>query len=396
MDNKWIKVKIPEVLYFQEGPGVRKAQFRNEGVKLLNVGNINDNKINLNTTKIFISDEEAYGKYKHFLVDDGDLVIASSGIVVDNFHKKIAFIKKEHLPLCMNTSTIRFKPLSDKIDINYFRYFLQTNYFKYQLSKLITGSAQLNFGPSHLKQIDITLPPLSEQKRIVSILDKANELIEKRKETIELLDVYLKSLFLNMFGDPVTNPMNWKKMKFSELGALDRGVSKHRPRNAPELLGGSHPLIQTGEVANADLFIRKYSHTYSDFGLKQSKKWPAGTLCITIAANIAKTGILEFDSCFPDSIVGFIPDDKITNTIFVHFWLSFLQKILEDSAPESAQKNINLQILRNLDVIVPPIQNQMNFSNKVRSCYLLKQRMKDQLNELEHNFQVLLTSSILD
>ena len=110
----WESVKIPDVLFFMEGPGVRNTQFTTHGVKLLNVGNINDGLLNLDATKKFISEKEAFGKYKHFLVEDGDLLIASSGIVVDNFHNKITWAKAEDLPLCMNTSTIRFKSLDSR------------------------------------------------------------------------------------------------------------------------------------------------------------------------------------------------------------------------------------------------------------------------------------------
>ena len=127
------------------------------------------------------------------------------------------------------------------------------------------------------------------------------------------MEDFLRSAFLEMFGDPVTNPKGWPLIKFSEIGELDRGKSQHRPRNAPELLGGPYPLIQTGDVANSGGYIRSYKSTYSEIGLKQSRMWPKGTLCITIAANIAKTGILTFDACFPDSVVGFSPNKK-TNT----------------------------------------------------------------------------------
>lgn len=174
----------------------------------------------------------------------------------------------------------------------------------------------------------------------------------------------IKAQFIEMFGDPVTNPKGWTVEKLSEMGEVNRGVSKHRPRNDPKLLGGKYPLIQTGDVANAGLYIVDYSSTYSDFGLAQSKMWNKGTLCITIAANIAKTGILAFDSCFPDSIVGFVPNNR-TNTYFINYWFSFFQKILEEQAPESAQKNINLRILYELDIICPPIilQNDLRLSS---------------------------------
>lgn len=377
----WKQVKIPDVLYFQEGPGVRNTQFTNSGVKLLNVGNINFGDLNLDATKIYISEQEAYGKYNHFLIEEGDLLIASSGILVDNFHNKITWAKKEHLPLCLNTSTIRFRTLDENIlDIRYFSYFLKTRLFAIQLSKLITGSAQLNFGPSHLRQISLPLPPLATQKRIAEILDAADALRRKDQELLKKYDELAQAIFIDMFGDPVKNEKGWETKKFKDLGTLDRGVSKHRPRNAPELLGGIYPLIQTGDVANSGGVITKYKATYSELGLRQSKLWSKGTLCITIAANIAKTGILDFDACFPDSIVGFKPNDKISNSKFIQYWIGFLQKILEDNAPESAQKNINLEILRGLDVICPPIELQNEFENKLYNVNSLKNKSSDKID----------------
>ena len=164
-----------------------------------------------------------------------------------------------------------------------------------------------------------------------------------------------------MFGDPISNNRNWPVSHLNDLGTISRGVSKNRPRNAPELLGGIYPLIQTGDIANAGTYLTAYTSTYSELGLKQSKMWPSGTLCITIAANIAKTAILTFDACFPDSVVGFLSSNK-TKQLFVHYWFSFFQKILEEQAPESAQKNINMQILQNLDVICPPLSLQNEFA----------------------------------
>ena len=164
-----------------------------------------------------------------------------------------------------------------------------------------------------------------------------------------------------MFGDPVNNTKSLKLENLENLGMLKRGKSKHRPRNAPELLNGPYPLIQTGDVSNSDTYITKYTSTYSEFGLKQSKLWKKGTLCITIAANIAETAILTFDACFPDSVVGFIPNGQIT-TLFIHNWFKFLQPILEENAPSVAQKNLNVETLGKVKVIVPPIELQNEFA----------------------------------
>lgn len=92
--------------------------------------------------------------------------------------------------------------------------------------------------------------------------------------------------------------------------------------------------------------------------------WPKGTLCITIAANIAQTAILNIDACFPDSVVGFIPGKEVTQ-IYMHYWFSFFQKVLEEQASQVAQKNINLKILSNLDVMVPEIMSQKQFEEVI-------------------------------
>lgn len=121
-------------------------------------------------------------------------------------------------------------------------------------------------------------------------------------------------------------------------------------------------MIQTGEVASANLYITEYHNTYSVMGLNQSKMWKAGTLCITIAANIAQTAIMTFDACFPDSVVGFIPKDEVS-ALYIHYWFGFFQKILEEQAPQVAQKNINLKILSELNVIVPSSERLEAFEN---------------------------------
>jgi type I restriction enzyme, S subunit len=258
-----------------------------------------------------------------------------------------------------------------------------------ELIALGEGGAQPNINQQIVRDTQIPLPPLPEQKRIAAILDKADSIRRKRQETVRLTEELLRSVFLEMFGDPVTNPKGCEVTKFENVGSLDRGVSKHRPRNAPQLLGGPYPLIQTGEVANSDGYIRSYKSTYSEVGLKQSKMWPASTLCITIAANIAKTGILTFDACFPDSVVGFTPNSQAT-TEYVQYWLSFLQKILEDTAPESAQKNINLEILRNLDIPLPPISLQVQFSQHVVSLHKLKAKQSAGVDDVDNLFDSLL------
>ncbi|MBE7445651.1 MAG: restriction endonuclease subunit S [Planctomycetia bacterium] len=147
--------------------------------------------------------------------------------------------------------------------------------------------------------------------------------------------------------------------------------------------------MQTGDVANSFGYIKEYKQTYSSVGLKQGKLWPKGTLCITIAANIAETGILTFDACFPDSIVGFVPNHR-TNTAFIQQWFFFVQKNLEDTAPMSAQKNINLEILMNLEVPSPPFDLQQKSAALVEKVEVLRTRQRQSEQELETLFNSLM------
>ena len=120
--------------------------------------------------------------------------------------------------------------------------------------------------------------------------------------------------------------MSWEYKTLDQMGDISRGKSKHRPRNDSKLFGGKYPFIQTAEVKNANFYITSFEQTYNDIGLAQSKLWEAGTLCITIAANIADTAILAIPACFPDSIMGFIANENISDVRFVKYCFHLLQK----------------------------------------------------------------------
>ena len=198
-------------------------------------------------------------------------------------------------------------------------------------------------------------------------------------------------------------PSGWIWGKLSDLGELARGKSKHRPRNDKKLFGGKYPFIQTGEVRAANRIIKKYEQTYSEFGLEQSKLWQKGTLCITIAANIAETAFLGFDACFPDSIVGFSASKAVLPE-YIELFIKSARTKIESYAPATAQKNINLNTLENL--IVPYCslteQNQIVaiLENKLTACDQLAAELAKQLKQAELLKQTVLkaafSGSLLD
>ena len=181
---------------------------------------------------------------------------------------------------------------------------------------------------------------------------------------------------------PFELPEGWVWTRFPEIGEMARGKSKHRPRNDPTLYcDGSTPMIQTGDVTRADPEITTYTALYNEVGVVQSRLWPKGSMCITIAANIADTGILGFDACFPDSIVGFIPLDEQIDVQYFEYFVRTAKNHLEDFAPSTAQKNINLEILGKLLVPLPPVQELNRIVAKVDELMALCDAIKTHLRE---------------
>ncbi|MDR9796319.1 restriction endonuclease subunit S [Aeribacillus pallidus] len=296
-----------------------------------------------------------------------------------------------------------------KFDTGYLYYFLKSKYEYINNNHRGTGIPHVN--PEVLWNIPFPVSPLNEQKRIAekierlfAKIDEAKRLIEEVKGSFELrraaiLDMAFRGeltagwreqnqrvtsaeewlenirnkngVKTNDSSDegPYVLPKGWKWIKLSSLGALLRGKSKHRPRNDPRLFGGKYPFIQTGDVANARDYITEYKQTLSDFGFEQSKLFPEGTVCITIAANIADTAILSFPCCFPDSVVGFNAYKESVSPEYIHYYLTTIKTDLEHYAPATAQKNINLKILNEVLVPLPPKEEHDLIIEKIK--YLL-------------------------
>ena len=229
--------------------------------------------------------------------------------------------------------------------------------------------------PDQIKQLRQTILNLAVRGKLVPqdpADEPASELLKRiEKEKVQALKEGrakrqdpLPEVALDLA--PFDLPVGWKWGRFPEVGTFGRGKSKHRPRNDPSLFdGGEHLMIQTGDVARSKGIIETYTGKYNDVGLAQSFKWPKGTLCITIAANIADSGILGFDACFPDSVVGFIPASMFKNARYFEYFVRTAKANLLEFAPATAQKNINLEILTQVLIPLPPLAEQHRIVAKV-------------------------------
>lgn len=371
-------INISDVLWFQEGPGVRNTQYTTDGVKLLNVANLINGNVDTTNTNRYISKEEAYGKYKHFLADEGDLVIASSGIKVEYFDKKMGLIRREQLPLCMNTSTIRFKVTDQKrLSIRYFMYYLKSAHFKEQLSQQITGSAQLNFGPSHLKKMVFPLIEMEEQAKIIDKLDTLHDIEYKMRAELKLYDQLTSSLFIEMFGDPIENPMNWD---VKELGDYITVLTDFNSNGSYELLDSN--VVMKDEPDYAWIVRITDLETMNEKGRKyiDEKTWnllEKSKICGNeiIMCKIGSAGKIYImpNTGKPASLgrnAFMFRFNELLEREYVYYLLNtdYGIKEITQYVRGAVTKTITKDDVRRLRVIVPPINEQrkfISFINKI-------------------------------
>ena len=184
--------------------------------------------------------------------------------------------------------------------------------------------------------------------------------------------------------------MKWQSHRLDGLGIVARGRSRHRPRDAEHLYGGPYPFIQTGDVKQAGLYITNHSQTYSEAGLEQSKLWPAGTLCITIAANIADTAILAFDACFPDSVIGFRADNKKADARFVKYLFDVtIQQQARQFSQGATQDNLSQEKLLSIEFLVPNINVQGQIADVLSAYDHLIDNNRRRIKLLEESVRLL-------
>lgn len=305
------------------------------------------------------------------------------------------------------------QPKSDSLNIKYLYY--ATKYLTLRIRD--KGYARHY---QFIEKQELNVPSLDEQQHIVSRIEKLfsslDNAVETLQKTKEQLAVYRQAVLKEAFEGRLTShlkiraplqwvdiekdsslpllPDEWRYVSLKELGDLGRGKSKHRPRNDPKLfIDGKYPFIQTGDVKAARKYITEYSNQYGDFGLQQSKLWPKGTLCITIAANIAETAFLGIDACFPDSVVGFTPNKNILAE-YIRYFIESQKLRLWAFAPATAQKNINLDTLENLIVPYCDIKEQATVISEIEyrmsTCDSIEQTVDIALAQAEAMCQSIL------
>lgn len=367
------KVQLSDLFKIGSSKRVLKSQWQKSGVPFYRgreITKLSQNGIVDND--LFIT-EELYAEYsaKYGVPSTDDIVITAIGTIGNSY-----IVRDEDRFYFKDASVLWLKRTSN-VESKYINLWLKSSLMRDQLDEG-NGATVDTLTIKKLQGLTLDLPPIHEQKRIVSILDSVFTDLEQArakteqnlKSARELFDSYLQQVFSQ-------KGKGWVERTLKEV-SLDfgRGKSKHRPRNDESLYGGNYPFVQTGDVRNCEHLITKYSKTYNEVGLAQSKLWPKGTICITIAANIAETGILDFDSCFPDSVIGVVVNPEITTIPYVEFLLQSFKAILQAKGKGSAQDNINMGTFEKLHFPFPSIKKQNEIVNSVNELMVSVQQLE--------------------
>lgn len=349
--------ELGEVSHFYGGlTGKTKSDFENGNAKYVTYKNIFNNiQVELNILENVQVDENE----KQNSIEYGDVLITGSSESKEEvgMSSVVTFVPEEPIYLNSFSFGIRFNEDVELLP-EFTKYLFRSIEFRKQIEKTASGVTRYNISKVAFKKIKVPLLPQKIQEKIVQKLDKMTEYVTELTSELTLRKKqysYYRDKLLS-FEDEVYQ-VEWKTL--SEIAKdFGRGKSKHRPRNDVRLYGGDIPFIQTGDIREAGKWIENYSQTYSEFGLQQSKQWEKGTLCITIAANIAETGLLGFDACFPDSIIGFVADPEFAITEYVYYYLNSIKDYLANKSYGSAQDNLNLSTFSSLKIPVPSLEIQ--------------------------------------
>jgi type I restriction enzyme S subunit len=322
------------------------------------------------------SDEDFDEKY---LLEDGDLLIGMDG--------EFNCARWKGGKALLNQRVCRVIASSKNLDDQYLFYFLPRPLKQIEAKSNFVTVKHLSV--KQIQAIKIPLPPLEEQRRIAAILDKADGVRRKRKEAIRLTEELLRSTFLEMFGDPVTNPKGWEKIKLGNLCTIVRGGS---PRPINDYLGGSIPWIKIGDATEGDdIYIHKTAEAIKPDGVKKSRYLEPGSLIFAnCGVSLGFARILKIAGCIHDGWLAFSDLDKSINQIFLLKLLNSITEHFRAIAPAGTQPNLNTTIMKNFEIPIPPIDLQEKFA--VVSHYLTDsiQKNSEMFKESENLFNSLL------
>ena len=385
--NKCI-FKLNDICDISGGYAFKSTIFKDNGIPIIRIGDISDNKINISETTVYIN--ENIEKYKNFIISKGDILIALSGATTGKFG-----IYNYDEPSLLNQRVAKLFPKKDVLNKYLYHYM---NKLQDTIYNKALGCAQPNISPKEIGELEIYLPNINEQKAIVEVLDKAQELIDKRKKQIEALDELVKSKFIEMFGDPVSDSKGWKKVICKDISLkIGSGATPS---------GGNSSYKEEGISLIRSMNVHNNKFVYKDLAFiddEQAKKLKnviieENDILLNITgASVARCCIVPSE-IIPARVNQHVSIVRTKQDIIIPVFLCYqftndtYQRMLWNIATSggATREAITKQQVENLEVIVPPIELQNKFADFVKQVDKLKFEMEKSLKELEDNFNSLM------
>ena len=378
--SKWKTVKLGDIFEITSGGTPSKMHpeyYENGTIYWVKTGDLKG-KYLISVPSLITEDGLKNSSAKIFPV--GTILLAMYGATIG----ACSILKVE---AATNQACAAFLPNED-IDKSYFYYFLCSK--KEEFIKLGVGGAQPNISAAILKNVKISLPPIEEQKRIADILDKANSLIDLRKQQLEKMDLLIKSKFIDMFGDPVTNSKGWevKSLKDIALGKLSYGSGASATEY--DLNVRYIRITDINEKGCLNDFKVSPNEISDEYILREGD-----ILFARSGATVGKTFRYseKYGKCiYAGYLIRLVPNQKIVLPDYIYYltktdyYLSFVQQ----SMKTVAQPNINAQQYGALQIPIPPIFLQNQFAAFVEQVEKQKAVMQQSLEKMETNYKALM------
>ncbi|OGW33028.1 MAG: hypothetical protein A2X58_10435 [Nitrospirae bacterium GWC2_56_14] len=370
-----------------------------DGIQFISAEAIKNNQIDFNLRRGFISPELHELYCRKCKPQKNDIFVIKSGATTGNVaYVNVDFEFSIWSPLALIRCDERLA------FYKFVFYVLLSEVFRKQIELSWSFGTQQNIGMGVIERLKVPLPSLPEQQRIAAYLDTScvaiDAAVAAKRQQLETLDtlaaaiihqVVTQGLDLNVKKKPsgldwlTEVPEHWQEKQIKRMCSLVRGQFTHRPRNDPALYDGPHPFVQTGDITSAKKYIMTYSQTLNELGLSVSKRFPRGTLVMSIAANIGDVAILDFEACFPDSMIGMIPGHK-TNLDYLYYLMRAMKSIMLRSAVLSTQLNLNYVRIGTNFAAFPPKKEQEEIAEyldaKEKDVLAVKETLNQQISTL--------------
>ena len=410
----WEVKPLTSLFSFGKGLPITKEDLKENGIPVLSYGQIHSKTntgTNIQNDLLRYVDESYLVSNPQSLVQRGDFIFADTSEDLDGCGNCAYVNFDSKLFAGYHTVILKSKDCSNN---QYLAYLFKTDEWRKQIRAGLVEVKLYSISRKVLKKSSVILPPKSTQQRIASYLDKKcskiEETIQNQQQVIEKLKAYKQSLITEAVTGKVKIengkacgmyekykdsgvewigeiPSEWSKQKLKFASQIMRGLFSHRPRNDPDYYDGAHPFIQTGEVARSVKYVTSYSQTLNELGFSVSREFPANTVLLTIAANVGDVAILNFNACFPDSVIGFYPKENVRK-LFMFYVLKSMKEQFMRNAIISTQMNLNINIVKEEFIPLPSLKEQEEIityletkSDYIDTAIEQKQKLIEKLTE---------------